>query len=121
MNINEIFHSLQGEGPLIGLPAVFIRFSGCMEPYCPWCDTRHALYESAEMTIIQIADEINRYPGNTVVITGGEPFLQWNTGLSELHTKLIHMGYAIQYETSGKAALPRIDDAVIVCSPKFIQ
>ena len=121
MNITEIFHSLQGEGPLIGLPASFIRFTGCLEPYCPWCDTRYALHESTEMTLGQIVDELKNYPGKTVVITGGEPFLQWDAGLSELHTELIRMGYAIQYETSGKTGLPMIDDAMVVCSPKFID
>ena len=121
MNITEIFYSLQGEGPLLGLPAVFIRLSGCMEPYCPWCDTKYALYESTEMTIDQIIEKLDDYPCNTVVITGGEPFMQWDEGLSDLHTELIRKGCAIQYETSGKTALPRIEDAVVVCSPKFIE
>ncbi|MGB4110545.1 MAG: 7-carboxy-7-deazaguanine synthase QueE, partial [Desulfomonilia bacterium] len=43
MLISEIFSSLQGEGPWTGLPAVFIRLAGCVEPLCPWCDTSHAL------------------------------------------------------------------------------
>ena len=45
--INEIFHSLQGEGRHTGTPAVFVRFSGC-NLHCPFCDTDHAclLYTS---------------------------------------------------------------------------
>jgi len=121
MTITEIFHSLQGEGPLIGLPVVFIRLSGCIEPYCPWCDTKYALYEGAQMTTKQIVDKLKNYHCNAVVITGGEPFMQWNAGLSELHGKLKGLGYAIQYETSGKTTLPQIDDAMVVCSPKFIE
>lgn len=27
--INEIFYSLQGEGYHTGIPAIFVRFSGC--------------------------------------------------------------------------------------------
>ncbi|NBS79541.1 7-carboxy-7-deazaguanine synthase QueE, partial [bacterium] len=29
MRISEIFHSIQGEGLLAGVPSVFIRTSGC--------------------------------------------------------------------------------------------
>ena len=39
--INEIFYSLQGEGAHSGVPAVFVRFSGC-NLRCPFCDTDHA-------------------------------------------------------------------------------
>ena len=41
MRVNEIFYSLQGEGFNTGMPAVFIRFSGC-NLQCPFCDTNHA-------------------------------------------------------------------------------
>ncbi|MDE7369022.1 MAG: 7-carboxy-7-deazaguanine synthase QueE, partial [Muribaculaceae bacterium] len=40
ININEIFYSLQGEGYWTGLPAVFIRLSGC-NLKCDFCDTDH--------------------------------------------------------------------------------
>ena len=36
--VNEIFYTLQGEGAHSGIPAVFVRFSGC-NLRCPWCDT----------------------------------------------------------------------------------
>jgi organic radical activating enzyme len=36
----EIFHTLQGEGVSVGLPAVFIRASRC-NLHCVWCDTDH--------------------------------------------------------------------------------
>jgi len=36
LKINEIFHSLQGEGPFSGYPALFIRFAGC-NLKCPFC------------------------------------------------------------------------------------
>jgi 7-carboxy-7-deazaguanine synthase len=29
MRISEIFHSIQGEGELTGVPSVFIRTAGC--------------------------------------------------------------------------------------------
>jgi 7-carboxy-7-deazaguanine synthase len=121
MNVTEIFYSLQGEGPWLGLPAVFIRLSGCIEPYCPWCDTAYALYESTNMSNESIIETIKEYQCKNVVITGGEPFLQWNFGLAELHRSLTDKGYAIQYETSGKVPFPKLEDAVIICSPKYID
>lgn len=119
--ITEIFHSLQGEGPLIGLPSVFIRLGGCIEPLCPWCDTRYAWHEFSEMASDDILRKISQYGCRTIVITGGEPFLQWNTGLSDLHLKLRDGGYALLYETSGKAGIPDLDGALVVLSPKYIE
>ena len=40
MKINEIFYSIQGEGPSIGQPAIFIRLAGCNQN-CTFCDTKY--------------------------------------------------------------------------------
>lgn len=119
--VTEIFHSLQGEGPLIGLPSVFIRLGGCVEPLCPWCDTRYAWYEFTEMGFDDILQQVERYGCRDIVITGGEPFLQWKTGLEELHRGLVDGGYRIFYETSGKAGIPDLQGATVVLSPKHIE
>ncbi|MEA2100959.1 MAG: 7-carboxy-7-deazaguanine synthase QueE [Thermodesulfobacteriota bacterium] len=103
----------------MGLPAVFIRLGGCIEPYCPWCDTAWALHGFSPMEVGCICSQVEEYVCKRVVITGGEPFIQWETGLDDLHSRL--KGYNIQYETSGKVLIPRMDDAMVVCSPKFIQ
>lgn len=36
--INEIFNSIQGEGPYVGVRQVFVRFEGC-QLHCGYCDT----------------------------------------------------------------------------------
>jgi len=119
--VTEIFYSLQGEGPFIGSPSVFIRLGGCIDPICPWCDTEYAWHEFSEMGSDEIIAQINRYDCRNVVITGGEPFLQWETGLKDLHCELVGSGYHIFYETSGKVDIPGLVDATIVMSPKYIE
>ena len=68
--INEIFYSIQGEGINAGVPAVFIRFSGC-NLSCPFCDTEHG--EGNMMTADDIVAEVKKYPARLAVVTGGEP------------------------------------------------
>ncbi|HDP25776.1 MAG TPA: 7-carboxy-7-deazaguanine synthase QueE [Deltaproteobacteria bacterium] len=121
MRVAEIFYSLQGEGPFLGIPAIFLRLSGCKKPYCPWCDTPSAWDTFTEMAPVDICARAADFPAGLVVITGGEPFLQWNEGLSELHTMLLEKGYELHYETSGKLPIPDVRDAYVVCSPKFIE
>ncbi|HEX7575638.1 MAG TPA: 7-carboxy-7-deazaguanine synthase QueE, partial [Candidatus Methanoperedens sp.] len=36
--INEIFNSIQGEGPYAGTRQVFVRFEQC-QLHCEYCDT----------------------------------------------------------------------------------
>lgn len=119
--VSEIFHSLQGEGPWIGLPASFVRLSGCVEPLCAWCDTPYALERGQEMAVGEIMDLLMRHSPTRVVVTGGEPFLQWESGLGELHRALREKGRAIQYETSGKVGIPPLSEALVVCSPKLVD
>ena len=73
MRVNEIFYSLQGEGAHSGEAAIFIRLSGC-NLRCPFCDTIHEPCNI--LTEDEIISQIEEYPANWVVITGGEPTLQ---------------------------------------------
>jgi 7-carboxy-7-deazaguanine synthase len=118
LEISEIFASLQGEGPFAGRPAVFIRLAGCMPPFCEWCDTPQALGQGRPMSARSVLEEIERSPGRLVVVTGGEPFRQWETGLDGLVRDLVRAGRRVQYETSGKAGIPADHDGFVVCSPK---
>lgn len=115
--VNEIFYTLQGEGAHSGIPAVFVRFSGC-NLRCPWCDTE---FQSATpMTAEQIvaeAEELYDVPNERrkmVVLTGGEPSLQIDEALIDA---LHHAGFYICVETNGTHPLPDGIDW-ITCSPK---
>ena len=111
--INEIFHSLQGEGYHSGTPAVFVRFSGC-NLRCAFCDTQHQ--QGTMMSMQEIVDEVNRYPiAPLVVLTGGEPSLFIDEAfVAELKQKT-HKRIAI--ETNGTRPLPQNLDWVTL-SPK---
>ena len=113
--VNEIFYTLQGEGAHSGIPAVFIRFSGC-NLRCPWCDTEFD--DFTEMSAGQIiAEALALYDiprRKMVVLTGGEPSLQVDEALvNALH----EAGFYICIETNGTRALPDGIDW-ITCSPK---
>ena len=76
MRISEIFHSIQGEGTLVGVPSVFVRTSGC-NLRCTWCDTPYTSWqpEGEERSVSSIVDEVAAYGAKHVVITGGEPMI----------------------------------------------
>jgi organic radical activating enzyme len=113
--INEIFHSLQGEGYHSGTPAVFVRFSGC-NLHCAFCDTQHQAGEV--MSLQEIVDEVNKYPNAPLlVLTGGEPSLFIDEAfVTELKQKT-HK--TITIETNGTRPLPGNLDWVTL-SPKTV-
>jgi len=114
--INEIFRSIQGEGYLAGTPCLFIRFAGC-NMACPFCDTDHSV--KMELTaneiygrLVELNPKANIY---WVVLTGGEPLLQVDTGLLEL----LGESYEIALETNGTVKLDgELMFEHIACSPK---
>lgn len=114
MRVNEIFHSLQGEGRFTGTPAVFVRLSGC-NLNCWFCDTEFHSFK--EMTEDEIVAEALKYPSRHVVITGGEPTLQLTASLTD---KLHAEGFFIMLETNGTTPLPEgCEIDWITCSPKL--
>lgn len=77
-DVVEHFVSINGEGPLAGQLAVFIRLKGC-NLACQYCDTQWANQHDAACTQMT-AEEIHRLILQTgvrnVTLTGGEPLLQ---------------------------------------------
>ena len=111
IRVNEIFHSLQGEGCNSGSAAVFLRLAGC-NLQCPFCDTDHR--DGTLMSEDQAAEACAQWDTPLVVVTGGEPALQLNPALVDaLHRR----GKHIAVETNGTLPLPDGIDWVTL-SPK---
>lgn len=116
--LHHVFATIQGEGPYAGVPAVFVRLSGC-NLQCPGCDTDYSSRGDL-VTPAELVDLIERERtgvSNLVVITGGEPFRQNLVPFVEL---LLDLGYEVQIETNGTLFVPglRYNEITIVCSPK---
>ena len=116
--INEIFESIQGEGPWQGHSVIFIRLAGC-NLCCTWCDTEYStrFTRSLAQLMLHVNKLSSRETAHRVVITGGEPFAQ---DLVPLVNALWENGTAIQIETNGTLTNPGFpwEKATIVCSPK---
>jgi 7-carboxy-7-deazaguanine synthase len=116
LEIQEIFATLQGEGPYAGWPAVFVRLGGC-NLACNFCDTEFESFQ--EMQLVEILSQIMGFVrrGNIqlVVITGGEPFRQ---PIDKLCYILLESGLMVQVETNGTLYHPVDERVDIVCSPK---
>ena len=103
----EVFYSLQGEGPTVGTPSVFLRLATC-NLACSWCDTKYtwdwAHYdfnqEVAALEITQVEELIKGFGCTNLVITGGEPLLQ-QIELAPLVDSLKAQGFRFEVETNG--------------------
>lgn len=113
-NVSEIFYSIQGEGRHTGMPAVFLRLSGCSMG-CSFCDTKYAFAPGQAMNSLQILVALAQYPCKTVVVTGGEPAEQ---DLPALIGTLKSAGHMVHIETNGAHDCD-VSQADFVCvSPK---
>lgn len=111
--VNEIFHTIQGEGMHSGLPATFIRLQGCTVG-CPWCDTKYTWKKGG--TSMETEDIVAQVQHKMVVVTGGEPTI-WD--LDELFIALRDAGHRYHLETSGQNDYKGIHRPVwTVWSPK---
>ena len=118
MRIAEIFHSIQGEGLLAGVPSIFIRTSGC-NLRCHWCDTPYASWkpEGPEMSVEEILEKISGWDCNHIVLTGGEPMIA--PDLPELATVLKKQKKHITIETAGTIPPNGITCDLASLSPKL--
>lgn len=130
--VHSIWHTLQGEGPNAGMPAVFVRLGHC-NLRCTFCDTEFEQNITRE-TVDEIIKKVvacNTSNTSLVVLTGGEPLLQQ---VIPLICALYNLYYRTQIETAGTVCpsdvildgrgptcfADIVDDCFceIVCSPK---
>lgn len=113
---------MQGEGPYVGRPSVFVRLGGC-DLRCSWCDSPHT-WKLAERCRIETAPgcetfrEVDNPLGlaefdqavlglaprasELVSITGGEPLLQPDV-VEAMAARLHHRGLTVYLESHGLA------------------
>src|SRR5688500_15509707 len=117
MKVSELFHSIQGEGKLVGVPSVFVRASGC-NLRCTWCDTPYASWEpeGEDVPVSHIVRRVLDYECRHVVLTGGEPMIM--PDVVELCDALKNEGLHLTVETAATVYKPiRMDLASL--SPKL--
>ena len=136
-NLVEIFSSVQGEGPYVGAPTLFLRFGGC-DLRCGWCDSAHTWLPAAECRLenapgtgdfrtvpnpvaledaLAAAEALEPERHRFASLTGGEPLLQ-PEAVGALARALKARGTRIHLETHGLATegLEAVIDAVDVVS-----
>ncbi|HSW02481.1 MAG TPA: 7-carboxy-7-deazaguanine synthase QueE [Sedimentisphaerales bacterium] len=124
MRVVEVFHSLQGEGTLVGVPSLFVRLAGC-PLRCRWCDTAYAWDYSTgdELDSAGIVERISQWPCSHVVLTGGEPLvgedLVVRLGIVGLTHCLKALGKHITIETAGTLFVPDLACDLMSISPKL--
>lgn len=116
LRIAETFHSIQGEGGLVGVPSFFIRTTGC-NLRCEWCDTPYTSWHP-EGEWRTIDDLVAAVPARArhVVITGGEPLL-WSN-LPHLTAALRAGGRHVTIETAG-TVFQALECDLMSVSPKL--
>jgi len=117
MRLAEIFHSIQGEGKLTGIPSVFVRASGC-NLRCAWCDTPYASWkpEGKDVPVSEIMQRLSEMPVKHAVVTGGEPMIM--PDIVELCAVLKAADYHVTIETAATVFTPIAIDLASL-SPKL--
>ena len=98
LEVCELFRSIAGETTYAGLPAAFVRLSGC-NLRCGWCDTKKAWEPGVDLPLERVVELLLKKDDHLIVVTGGEPLLQ--AGTVELCERLIERGREVLLETNG--------------------
>lgn len=145
LHVTSIFVTIQGEGPYSGMPAVFVRLSGC-NLACSFCDTYfdsgnlmtyaeveakidEAIFTYFEGNVPKFAsysthtengyEEVWRKRRMVLVVTGGEPALQPNI-LGFLENMMYKFEYT-QIESNGTIQVEIPYQTTLVVSPKCME
>ena len=115
--VKEMFGpTLQGEGAHAGRAVVFLRFAACNLD-CTGCDTDFSAEGAQRYAADEIVAKLRELdPGHTrrVIVTGGEPTLQWDDALS---AAVRGAGFVVHMESNGTRPLGGAVDWLTV-SPK---
>ena len=133
--IAEIFSGIQGEGPIVGVRQLFIRFYNC-NISCSWCDTPAAKITNgpcivetfpgnrknittnnpfSPIDLFKTILPFLSFPHHSISLTGGEPLLYHKFLQEFLPMIKQHKSYKIYLETNGilhdalEKVLPWID------------
>jgi 7-carboxy-7-deazaguanine synthase len=102
--VKEMFGpTLQGEGAHAGRACVFLRFAACNLD-CPGCDTDFSPEDAVRLgadDIVARLQELDRGGTLCVIVTGGEPTLQWDAPLS---AAIRGTGFRVHMESNGTRA-----------------
>lgn len=118
--INEIFDSIQGEGPYIGYRQLFVRFCGC-NLLCDYCDTEFNQGET--YSVSELLNKVKSFDLehiHSVSLTGGEPLLQYEF-LKDFLPEIKKTGAKIYLETNGTLtkALKNVLEYIDIISMDF--
>lgn len=106
LKVCETFVSLMGESSWAGLPAYFIRLTGC-NLRCRYCDTPYAYEGGTAMTVPALVAAAQTQPHRLALVTGGEPLLQAET--PALLQELLDAGFTVCLETNGSVPIGAVD------------
>jgi 7-carboxy-7-deazaguanine synthase len=106
LKVCETFYSILGESTSAGLPAFFIRLTGC-NLRCRYCDTAYAYEGGRRMSVAALVKAALAHPTGLVLVTGGEPLLQAET--LPLLSRLADAGLTPLLETNGSLPIAQVD------------
>lgn len=118
--VKEMFGpTVQGEGAHSGRACVFLRFAAC-NLACTWCDTDFRPEGATRMTaddIVARLKELDTSRTYRVIVTGGEPSLQWD---AEVASAIRGAGFRVHMESNGTRTLEApVDWLTISPKPQF--
>lgn len=108
--VNEIYESIQGEGPEQGLPVIIVRLTGC-NLRCSYCDSAFSFFEGERLGLDRLLERAGGFKARRVLVTGGEPMVQGGT--PTLCEALLDKGKKVSLETNGSFSLAGLPPQVV--------
>jgi 7-carboxy-7-deazaguanine synthase len=133
VSTDRVFYTLQGEGPLMGMPALFVRLDNC-NLKCRWgetlCDAHYTSWTPSgeklaiDALVAEVHAAMQRHKVRHLVITGGEPALQPEVvrALTARGHPQVYMGerpWHITIETNGTRYVEHHGLDLVCISPKL--